>query len=271
MPKLKRTHSRTEFYAFGFNEKVCDTLVARDKQGSGQTPRVTGTGAGRPGNTPDPCIPNPCIPESVTRPVHTRHAGGCVLYNLAGCTSDHTHHTPSLARTTAMKAHEGPQQPTKADEEGKGPKRRVWRRLGHRSVFFLNVFFLDVQLIHENQRRPQQPTKADAGPRRGKTADMYVFFYNVFFKKFTTYSRKLTKAHSNQRRPTKARSSPRKANTGPRRLTAPNDNRYVFFNNVLFFEFTTYSRRPTKTEKKPTRAHSSQRRPTHAHEEGQPD
>src|ERR1700678_4369576 len=78
-----------------------------------------GTGAGRPGNTPDPCIP-----ESVTRPVHTRHAGGCVLYNLAGCTSDHTHHNPSLAQTTAMKAHEGPQQPTKADEEGKGSPRR---------------------------------------------------------------------------------------------------------------------------------------------------
>src|SRR6202522_1641616 len=93
-----------------------------------------GTGAGRPGNTPDPCIPDPGIPESVIQPVHTRHAGGCVLYNLAGCTSDHTHHTPSLARTTAMKAHEGPQQPTKADEEGKGSPRRgkraqttVWR------------------------------------------------------------------------------------------------------------------------------------------------
>src|ERR1700678_4069988 len=54
-----------------------------------------GTGAGRPGNTPDPRIPDPCIPESVTRPRHTRHAGGCVLYNLAGCT---TPTTPPLWR-----------------------------------------------------------------------------------------------------------------------------------------------------------------------------
>src|SRR5271168_2130931 len=68
------------------NEKEKIYIKGRDKQGSGQTPRVTGTGAGRPGNTPDPCIPNPCIPdlcipnlwipdlcipESVTRPVHT--------------------------------------------------------------------------------------------------------------------------------------------------------------------------------------------------------
>src|SRR6202522_993738 len=122
-----------------------------------------------------------------------------------------------------MKAHSSQLRPTKrekeAHEEGKGPKRRVWRRLGHRSVFFLNVFFLDVQLIHENPRRPQQPTKADAGPRRGKTADMYVFFYNVFFLKFTTYSRKLTKAHSNQRRPTKANEGPQQPTEGQRRPT----------------------------------------------------
>src|SRR5271168_2958086 len=72
-----------------------DVLQIGISRGSGQTPRVTGTGAGRPGNTPDPCIPDPCIPESVTRPVHTRHAGGCVLYNLAGCT---TPTTPPLWR-----------------------------------------------------------------------------------------------------------------------------------------------------------------------------
>src|SRR5271168_4598083 len=94
----------------------------RDKQGSGQTPRVTGTGAGRPGNTPDPCIP-----ESVTRPMlpamlHTPVAVSFFTVQLSRL--HHTHHTPSLARTTAMKAHEGPQQPTKADEEGKGSPRR---------------------------------------------------------------------------------------------------------------------------------------------------
>src|ERR1700679_1038251 len=56
----------------------------------------------------------------------------------------HTHHTPSLARTTAMKAHEGPQQPTKANKEGKGPKQRQMRRLGLRYVFdfFFRVLYI---------------------------------------------------------------------------------------------------------------------------------
>src|SRR5271168_1880127 len=101
----------------------------RDKQGSGQTPRVTGTGtgAGRPGDTPDPCIP-----ESVTQPVHTRQMPVAVfflLYNLAGCTTPTTRSTPLFGTDDS---HEGPRRPTaptKADEEGKGPKRRsgvVW-------------------------------------------------------------------------------------------------------------------------------------------------
>src|SRR6202522_2192587 len=90
--------------------------------------------------------------------------------------------------------------------------------------FFIMYFFKNLQLIHESLRRP-------------------------------------TATNDGQRRPTKARSSPRKANAGPRRLTAPNDNRYVFFNNVLFFKFTTYSRRPTKTEKK---AHEGPQQPTKA-------
>src|SRR5271168_127015 len=47
----------------------------------------------------------------------------------------------------------------------------------------------------------------------------------------------------------------------------PYAHRYVFFNNVFFLKFTTYSCRHTKTERKPMRAHSSQRRPTQAHEE----
>src|SRR6202522_4603462 len=133
----------------------------------------------------------------------------------------------------STKTHEGPssqRRPTQAHEEGKRPI----------CMFFFVMYFLkNLQLIHESLRRPtatndgqQRPTKARSSPR-------------------------------------KANAGPRKANAGPRRLTAPNDNRYVFFNNVLFFKFTTYSRRPTKTERKPTRAHSSQRRPTQAHEEGQ--
>jgi len=43
-----------------------------------------------------------------------------------------------------MKAHEGPQQPTKANKEGKGPKRRQTRRLGLRYVFdfFFRVLYI---------------------------------------------------------------------------------------------------------------------------------
>src|SRR5271168_1040646 len=108
----------------------------------------------------------------------------------------------------STKAHEGPssqRRPTQAHEEGKRPI----------CMFFLIMYFsfyfsffillagcttpttplFGVDDSHESPRRPQQPTKADAGPRRGKTAHMlmYVFFSNVFFKKFTTYSRKHTK------------------------------------------------------------------------------
>ena len=96
---------------------------SRDKQGSGQTPRVTGTGAGRPGNTPDPCIPDPCIPDPCYPPCYIRR-WLCLFFTVQLSRLHHTHHTPSLARTTAMKAHKGPQQPTKADEEGKGSPRR---------------------------------------------------------------------------------------------------------------------------------------------------
>src|ERR1700678_3407473 len=78
---------------------------------------------------------------------------------------------------------------------------------------------------HESPQRPQQPTKANAGPRRGKTAHMYVFFSNVFLKKFTTYSRKHTKAHSNQRRPTKANAGPQQPTEGQRRPTKAHSTR----------------------------------------------
>jgi len=122
---------------------------------------------------------------------------------------------------------------------------------------------------HEGPSSQRRPTQAH---EEGKRPICMFFLIMYFFKNLQLIHESLrrpTATNDGQRRPTKARSSPRKANAGPRRLTAPNDNRYVFFNNVLFFKFTTYSRRPTKTERKPTRAHSSQRRPTQAHEEGQ--
>src|ERR1700678_583397 len=121
---------------------------------------------------------------------------------------------------------------------------------------------------------PQQPTKADTGPRRWKTAqttERYVFFllYILFFIFYITS--RLHHTHHTPlwcgRKPTKAPA----ANEGRRRPTkrekGPNDARCVvwaigrFFVKCIFSKCTTYPRKPTK-------AHSSQRRPTQAHEEG---
>src|SRR5271168_3352467 len=95
---------------------------------------------------------------------------------------------------------------------------------------------------HEGPSSQRRPTQAH---EEGKRPICMFFLIMYFFKN-------LQLIHDSLRRP-----------------TATNNNRYVFFYNVLFFKFTTYSRRPTKTERKPTRAHSSQRRPTQAHKEGQ--
>src|ERR1700678_2954305 len=109
----------------------------------------------------------------------------------------------------STKAHKGPssqRKPTQAHEEGKWPICMVFLKM-YFSIYF-SIFILlagcttpttplfGVDDSHKSPRRPQQPTKADAGPQRGKTAHMYVFFSNVFFLKITTYSRKNTKPHS---------------------------------------------------------------------------
>src|SRR6202522_2753524 len=177
------------------------------------------------------------------------------------------------------KAHSSQQRPTQAHEEGKGPKR--WRGT---FFFYCTFYFLYYQPAAPHPPHPSlawtTATKAHKGPssqrrltqahEEGKRPICMFFFNNVFFLKFTTYSRKHTEAHSNQRSSTQAHKGPQqptKADTGPQRWKTA--HMYVFFNNIFFLKFTTYSRRPTKTERKPTRAHSSQRRPTQAHEEGQ--
>src|SRR5271168_5119896 len=89
------------------------------------------------------------------------------------------------------KAHSSQRRPTQAHEDGKQPKR--WRGT---CCFYCTIYFSFLILLagcttpttplfgmddsHKSPQRPQQPTKADAGPRRGKTAHMYVFFSNVF-------------------------------------------------------------------------------------------
>src|ERR1700678_1872542 len=108
-------------------------------------------GAGRPGDTPDPCIP-----ESVTQPVHTRQTPVAVfflLYNLAGCTTPTTRSTPLFGTDDS---HEGPRRPTaptKADEEGEGSPRRGRRK----------------------------PTKREKGPNDGLASFGPLVSYFLFF------------------------------------------------------------------------------------------
>src|ERR1700678_2149505 len=96
-------------------------------------------------------------------------------------------------------------------------------------MFFLVMFFLkNLQLIHESIQRP-------------------------------------TATNDAQRRPTQARSSPRKANAGPRRPTAPNDHRYVFFIMYFFLNLQLIHAGPQRRKESPrgpTAANEGPRRPT---------
>src|ERR1700678_2603552 len=98
-------------------------------------------------------------------------------------------------------------------------------------MFFLVMFFLkNLQLIHESIRRP-------------------------------------TATNDGQQRPTQACSSPRKANAGPQRPTAPNDHRYVFFIMYFFKNLQLIHAGPQrwkKSPREPTAAHEGPQRPTKA-------
>src|ERR1700678_724839 len=100
----------------------------------------------------------------------------------------------------STKAHKGPssqRRPMQAHEEGKRPI-CMFFLIMYFSIYF-SFFILLVGCTtpttplfgmddsHESPQRPQQPTKAHAGPQRGKTAHMYVFFNNVFFYKFFNF------------------------------------------------------------------------------------
>src|SRR5271155_142483 len=79
------------------------------------------------------------------------------------------------------KAHSSQRRPMQAHEDGKWPKRRRGTCFFYCTFYFL--FFIlpagcttpttplfGMNDSHESPRRPQQPTKADAGPQRGKRA-----------------------------------------------------------------------------------------------------
>src|ERR1700678_3498513 len=79
------------------------------------------------------------------------------------------------------KAHSSQRRPTQAHKDGKQPKRRRGTCFFYCTFYYL--FFIlpascttpttplfGVDDSHESPRRPQQPTKADVGPQRGKRA-----------------------------------------------------------------------------------------------------
>src|SRR5271168_27358 len=67
---------------------------------------------------------------------------------------------PTKAHSSHWVANDGQRRPTKAHKDEKGPKRRVWRRLGPRCVSF--PFILFYSYYYETQK----PTAANDGQRR---------------------------------------------------------------------------------------------------------
>src|SRR5271168_4904289 len=134
----------------------------------------------------------------------------------------------------STKAHEGPQQPTKADA---GPRRWKMAQTTERYVFFLLyilffIFYITSRLHHTHhtplwcERQPQKPTKAPAankGRRRPTKREkgpndarrviwaigkffFYVFFLNV--QLIRESPRRPTAANEGRLRPTKMENGP---------------------------------------------------------------
>src|SRR6202522_2095987 len=117
-----------------------------------------------------------------------------------------------------MRAHSSQRRPTQAHEEENGPndaRRIVWAGIGK---FFLMYFFLMYNLSTKAHEGPQQPTKADAGPQRWQTAHRSVFFDNVFFKNLQlihSSQRSSTQAHKDGKKAHQGPQQPTKADAGP--------------------------------------------------------
>src|ERR1700678_1677709 len=118
---------------------------------------------------------------------------------------------------------------------------------------------------HEGPSSQRRPTQAHEEGKR----PICMFFLVMFFLKnlqlIHKSIRRLTATNDGQRRPTQARSSPRKANAGPRRPTAPNNHRYVFFIMYFFKNLQLIHAGPQRRKKSPrgpTAANKGRRRPT---------
>src|SRR6202522_540506 len=151
------------------------------------------------------------------------------------------------------------------------------------SVFFnlFFIFYITSRLHHTHYtplwrgRQPRKPTKAPAaneGRRRPTKRENgpYVCFFLImyFFKNLQLIHKSIrrpTATDDGQRRPTQARSSPRKANAGPRRPTATNNHRYVFFIMYFFKNLRLIHAGPQRRKespRQPTAANEGQHRPT---------
>src|ERR1700678_4071579 len=135
----------------------------------------------------------------------------------------------------STKALEGPssqRRPTQAHEDGKQPKRRRGTCFFNCTFYFL--FFIlpagcttpttplfGVDDSHKSPQRPQQPTKADAGPRRGKRAQTAIgmcflctiilfYFYNESSsrKSFFLYYYEAQEGHAGPQRGKRAQTTP---------------------------------------------------------------
>src|SRR5271168_309161 len=118
---------------------------------------------------------------------------------------------------------------------------------------------------HEGPSSQRRPTQAH---KEGKRPICIFFLVMFFFKKLQIIHESIqrpTATNDSQRRPTQARSSPRKANAGPRRPTAPNNHRYVFFIMYFFKNLQLIHagpQRPKESPRGPTAANEGRRRPT---------
>ena len=114
---------------------------------------------------------------------------------------------------------------------------------------------------------PQQPTKADAGPQRWKTAqtmERYVFFLLYIYLFITT---KPGKAHSSQRRPTKTKKGPNDARHVVWAIGTCFFKMYYLFFIFLLLWAPVPHLWPGRCPQRPTKAHISQQRPMQAHKD----
>src|ERR1700678_3266079 len=202
----------------------------------------------------------------------------------AGCNTP----TPPLTRTMPTKAYEGQPRPTKRKKGSKVPKVRVF--------FIVHLFIY----YYEAREGPQQPTTANAGPRRRKRATNHHLVWFVTTSAgcntpTTPLARTTpTKAYEGQPRPTKrkkgskvpkvrvffivhlfiyyyeAREGPQQpttANAGPRRRKRATNHNLVWFVTTSAGCNTPTTPLARTTPTKAYEGPQQPRRPTQAHEE----